>query len=277
MWKNLFVHLDGGDKTAIRLAAAVALAKACDARLTGVFAQNEAAVPALGSHGPGPALKAAAVAVEEHFRDAAAAAGLSTVDWYGILAIGEAYLTQRVIAAARHCDAIVMGQFDPEFSRSAVPPGLVEQVALHAARPVLVLPYFGDYAHGVTHAVLLWNGSPGAVRAVNEALPWLVAQRCRVTVMEVAPLAGPVDEDGNPLPGPSLLEHLAAHGIQAHWIATKPRDHHFADGLLSHINDVGADLVVMGAHAHYGHPRLHRGAITRHMLEHMTTPVFLVS
>lgn len=47
------------------------------------------------------------------------------------------------------------------------------------------------------------------------------------------------------------------------------------DILLSRVADHAIDLLVMGAHGHYGFPYLHRGGSTRHILRHMTVPVLM--
>ena len=45
--------------------------------------------------------------------------------------------------------------------------------------------------------------------------------------------------------------------------------------MLSLATDLAADLLIMGAHGHYGRPALARGKVTSAILEQMTLPVLL--
>jgi nucleotide-binding universal stress UspA family protein len=47
------------------------------------------------------------------------------------------------------------------------------------------------------------------------------------------------------------------------------------DMLLGRLTDEAIDLLVMGAHGHYGFPYMHRGGSTRHILRQMTVPVLM--
>lgn len=175
-----------------------------------------------------------------------------------------------LIAHGRSSDLIVVGQEDPA-SESDVPArGLVAQTMLDAGRPVLVVPYAGEFKD-VGHDVLLaWDGSRAAAVAMREALP-LLAHARRVTL---ASFRRSEADEGQALLIPEMTRWLQRHGVSA----TAEQDIteiDTSDALLSRVSDLGADLIVMGG---YGHSRLRErvmGGVTREVLAHMTAPVLI--
>ncbi|WP_342241764.1 universal stress protein [Inquilinus sp. OTU3971] len=96
-------------------------------------------------------------------------------------------------------------------------------------------------------AVVVWNGSREAARAVADAFPLL--QRARqVDVVAIAPPK--VDQ----IPGIDIARHLAGHDVRANVVAREGIDLDAAREILNCIADRGADLLVMGC---YGQARLH--------------------
>ena len=91
-----------------------------------------------------------------------------------------------------------------------------------------------------------------------------------ITIID-PPTHGPERSD----PGGALSQWLSRQGVHSEisvLAKTMPR---VADVLARHANDIGADLVVMGA---YGHSRFREailGGATRHTLETSEVPVFL--
>jgi len=175
-----------------------------------------------------------------------------------------------LVAHARSSDLVVVGQED-RASESDVPErGLVAQVMLDAGRPVLVVPYAGEFKDAGQDVLLAWDGSRAAAVAMREALP-LLAQARRVTLVSFRhPGAG----EGQSLLIPEMSRWLQRHGVHA----TAQQDItqiDTSDALLSRVSDLGADLIVMGG---YGHSRLRErvlGGVTREVLAHMTVPVLI--
>lgn len=171
---------------------------------------------------------------------------------------------------ARYADLTVIGQVDPTDDRLiTVDPA---DVALGAGCPVLVVPHAGRHETIERHALIAWNASREARRAVQDSLPLLKLVRS-VTVLSVGAQRG-VGGYGREA-GADIALHLARHGLEVTVEQTLSGDLDPADVLLSRAADLGTDLIVMGA---YGHARLRElvlGGATRSILRNMTVPVLM--
>jgi nucleotide-binding universal stress UspA family protein len=173
---------------------------------------------------------------------------------------------------ARHADLTVVGQLDPDESLPAAELALPERVLLESGRPVLMVPYAGEFVAIGQRVLVAWNASTQAARAVNDALP-LLKRAKSVTILSVNPRHG--NKGHGEIPGADIALHLARHGVKAEATHIHADDIAIGDMILSRAADCGADLIVMGA---YGHARLREivlGGATRNLLEHMTAPVLM--
>lgn len=269
-YKHLVVHLDGGARTAERLELALCLAGRLGARLTGLFAEGGDVGVGKG-RAPDPAdwrgsLERAREAFEARVKGAHVEGGFWRVS-PGELEVGG--------VAARYCryaDLAVVGQHDPEAPR--VPHDFPELVIVESGRPVLVVPYVGHYPDVGRRVLVAWDGSREAARALNDALPLMVGAE----EVQVAELHGPEGARPDDPDGPSVIRHLAAHGITAErepvLVERKAREATEAlDAVLNLASDLGADLVVMGARGRPGVPFPRATDRTRASLASMTAPV----
>jgi nucleotide-binding universal stress UspA family protein len=146
------------------------------------------------------------------------------------------------------------------------------EVALAAGRPVLLVPYAGDFAALGRQVLVAWNGTREAARALYDAM-FLLAGAEAVTVLEIDP---PGDAAVDPeLRAASVAAALRRRGIAARARSTVSDGMPIADLILSTAADLGADLIVMGA---WGHSRLREfvlGGASRGILEAMTVPVLM--
>ena len=163
------------------------------------------------------------------------------------------------------------GQPDATLVGPPFPADLPARLALGGGRPVLVVPRYGAPRDTGGDALVAWDGSREATRAVTAALPLLRAAR-RVTVVDFGNgpnRAGVVEE-----PCAALCAWLGRQGVAAR-SGRRPMPSDVGDALLSEAADLGAALLVMGA---YGHPRLREmvlGGVTETILRSMTVPVLL--
>ena len=266
-FKNLMVHLDAGERTATRVELAVSLAKKHQARLVGVFGQRAQAqqvgvVASWPSQEYTDARDASKAAFEK------AAAGLPHAEWHDINRGSDTEVLRNIIDYARHVDLVVLGQHD-ERVKALVPEELAMDVILDSGRPVLVVPYAGNFAEVGTHPLIAWNDAREAAHALNDALP-LIQDCDEAMVLSFASRR----EDGESSCA-GVARHLAAHGIKARTEVMLVQDFGIMDMLLNRITDRGADLLVMGAHGHIGFPFVNRGGGTRYILRHMTVPVLM--
>jgi nucleotide-binding universal stress UspA family protein len=211
--------------------------------------------------------QAASDAEREAFEHAASLRGLSA-EWRVVAEGAEADAALH----ARYVDLTILGQLDPDRSDVELIRPRPEQVTLASGRPILVVPYAGQFKT-VGHRVLIgWNASREATRAVNDAMPLLMAADI-VTVLTIDAREGP-DAHGE-LPGADISLHLARHGVKAEIERTVSAGIAPGEVLLSRAADLGADLMGIGA---YGHSRVRElllGGATRSILQSMTLPVLM--
>ena len=269
--KDILVHVDNGKACRTRIETARDFANRHQAHLTGVYVIQPFIVPVYAEIPIGAAVIADGTkALEERadeaksqFETVTGNSGVVT-DWQVV----EGSLNRVLNEQARYADLVIAGQHNPNDSET-IEVSLVDHLVIEAGRPLLVVPYVGAYPTIGDHVLIAWKARREAVRAVNDALPILMGAK-QVDVLCVNP-----DDNEEDVPGADICLHLARHGInaEAHKITAKDID--IGDVLLSRTVDIGADLIVMGA---YGHSRLREtvlGGVTRHLLKHMTIPVFM--
>lgn len=144
-------------------------------------------------------------------------------------------------------------------------PGVARDLVFASASPVLAVPGAAK-AGAPTRALIAWNGSREAARAVRDALPLLKAADS-VAVIAVDPPAGTIGMD--------LARNLGRHGVKVEVRERLSGGAEVGKILLEEVKTSGADLLVMGA---YGHSRVREwvlGGATEDVLELGTVPALL--
>jgi nucleotide-binding universal stress UspA family protein len=274
-YKTILVHLDVGARTGARLDLACRLASRFDAHLVGVHALTEIRLPGYAAVMTGQSdqlaeFQAHAAAElrersEALFRKRVEAAGLAKIEYRATRADALA----AVPLHARYADLVVAGQSD-EKDASGVEPDFVERLLLAAGRPVLVVPYAGNFTDAGKRVLVAWNASREATRALTDSIP-LLREAEAVHVVAFDPAAAAHGE----VPGADIGLYLARHGIKVTVSQQSAPDVDVGNQLLSRAADLGADLIVMGA---WGHSRLQElvlGGVTQAILQSMTVPVLM--
>jgi nucleotide-binding universal stress UspA family protein len=276
-YKTILVHLDNGSRCATRIAFAGALANEHGAHLIGLLPTGlyEGSIPAgMIDTGASDFIAESAAYLKRRAENIADMFRTGMEAWPSVsfeLRQVDGLATDTLIDHGRTSDLVLLGQEDGGV-RSDVPShGLVGEVMLGLGRPVLVVPYAGEFKASPRRIVVAWNRSREAALALHAALP-LLSRAEKVTLLQ---LAGKSEDDRA---GPLLQLHLSGwlerHGVSA----TTDRlicDVPMSDALLSRICDLQGDLLVMGG---YGHSRVRElvlGGMTRGILEHMTVPVLM--
>lgn len=270
-YKDLLLHIDDSKAGPARLVAAVNLARAHDAHLTGLYVIPLYTIPPYAEAQIGHELIAAqeqaakerAQAVETRFRAAVAQAGISA-EWRCV----EGDWVDTLQLHAHYTDLVILGQADGR-DPASINAGFAEQVVLSCGRPVLFVPYIGVTGPIGERVMVAWKSSRESVRALNDALP-LLEQARRVDVVTV----NPNDDEGD-MPGADICLYLARHGVKAEAHKIIARDIDIGNLLLSRAADEGIDLIVMGAYGHSRFREMILGGATRHTLQHMTVPVLM--
>ncbi len=249
---------------------AARLAQAHEAKLTGLCVVPVALIPGFAR----AYLSEEMMVQQRHHSDEAVAAAqnalLAAAEAQGVATEWvQAEGDPRAIAIrhARHADLIMVSQSQPG-KLTGNGNDLAEELVLASGRPVLAVPYVGNYPKAGNLVLVAWNGTREATRAVHDALPILEKAK-RVIVFSVNPT------EAEHLSGAEIAQHLTRHGVKAEAHHTVAPDLGVGDALLSSLSDYGADMLVMGA---YGHSRLREfalGGATRHLLGHMTAPVLM--
>lgn len=271
-YHTLLVHLDSGPTCATRMEIALRLAREHGSHLIGLAPTGQVQIPidvASSLLEPGYLvasqhfLRERAKLACEDFEALAAAAELSSFE----SRIDESDHAASVMAQARGADLVLVGQTDPEAPLGVVNRDLPEQAALGCGRPVLVVPYAGQFKTLGHRVLAAWNDSRESTRAFGDALP-ILQRALKVTVMT---------QRSPDAPAPALHHldaWLARHGVKvafAHEVSALD----VGDLLLSRAADLDIDLIVMGC---YGHSRLSErvlGGATRTLLAQMTVPVLM--
>jgi nucleotide-binding universal stress UspA family protein len=188
---------------------------------------------------------------------------------------GDWYLIDRpdiaeLLALATSVDLAILGQFSREtHSRAAFRP---EDIAVACGRPVLIVPYAGEFSRVGEHVLIAWDGTREAIRALNDALPLLAAAKT-VTVMTVLAQEG----EGERVRGAlrRAVRHLERHGIAARPEESTRGGLAVSDVLLSRAADLGADMIVAGAYHHSQLREALLGGVSRELLRHMTVPLLM--
>lgn len=175
-----------------------------------------------------------------------------------------------LVARARLADLTVVGQErrEGEFVEPARGP-IIETLLFETGVPVLVVPYIFRGAFALDHVTIAWDGGRMAARAVHAALP-LLELAGKVSVLVITDGRAREEE-----PGADVATYLSRHGLEVEIVRGAAPNGDIAAGILNHVSDHDADMVVMGG---YGHSRIREfvlGGVTRQMLEEMTVPTLM--
>ena len=177
---------------------------------------------------------------------------------------------RHVAGRARFSDLVVLPKpYGKEHGVELEP--VTEGALFEGQAPVLVVPETITPTAAPSRIVIGWNESNEALRAVRAALPLLQsAENVHVVVID-PPQHGPNRSD----PGGAVSQFLARHGVRTEIDVLSKTMPRVSDVLCRHVQDLDADMIVMGA---YGHSRFREailGGATRNMLEQAEVPVFL--
>lgn len=276
-YRSLLVHLGPDALCPARTRAAIRLARELDAHLVGVAPTGLISVPIAEEVAVSlPQFATLAWDIvrrttEEsirQFREACAQAHLESFE----AILDEAGQAPSLVQRAHCSDLTVMSQPDPGAPGHAFAQDIVEDVVLNSARPTLVLPYAGEARTIGSRALVAWDDSQEAARALSDALPLLRLAR-DVDVVSWTERGEPEDPSRRTRMD-ALHRWLQRHGVAAE-VHLQTADIPIAEAMLSRAADQGADLIVMGA---YGHARWSErvfGGATRGLLQSMTVPVLM--
>jgi nucleotide-binding universal stress UspA family protein len=293
--KDIFVCLDPTDAGESRLRLAAALAREHHAHLSAALLLPEAIpgapprppgamIPPTGAawmpqagllagvpaQGVAPGLGASAEGaiadiVEQRFRAEVEPHSIAG-DWHQFGSGDSA----EFIALLSAVDLVVLGQTADDYR---LPGGFrPEDVIVGVGRPVLVVPYAGEFAAIGRRVLIAWDGSREAARALHDALP-LIAKAEMAMVVGVSMREAEAERAHPSLD--RIVRHLDRHGIPARLDETVGSDVPVTELLLSRAADYDADLIIAGAYHHSRFREALVGGVSRGLLDHATVPLLM--
>jgi nucleotide-binding universal stress UspA family protein len=251
---------------------AMRMAKTFNARVTGLrTSQSAARIKQFPGAEPQAVLDveaketALAAKAEQCFRETLKA---NSVDGDWDTAEGNA--SEILLLAGRVHDVIVVKQTQEGVDE----PGwdVPEACAVSSGTPTLVVPFDGSFPSIGERVLVAWNGSQQAAAALHGAMP-LIHRAKHVTA-----LIGIGKESLSTItryPKLDIVGHLSRHAAEVSTWAFEAHDWEAGARILDIADETNSDLVVMGAYGHSAWRELFLGGATRHVLKHMTLPVFM--
>lgn len=275
--KDILVHVDPGPAAIARLETVLALGGHFGAHVTVLHLIAEPYLRQLatgmaGRHMPDDLIRAYEEQAEAEMAPVLAAAR-SAAERHRVTLLARREtgpldrLPTLLAHHGRHADLVVVGRPDPE-SGGVDDTLLAEAAFMDTGRPALVLPHGWSGVLPPRHALIAWDGSREAARAVHDALPLL--RQARETTLLVVDRRDISIRPGEQ-PGAEIAAHLARSEVRVSVRTVESRGAGIGEVILREAGP--ADLIVMGG---YGHSRLREmllGGTTRHMLERTTLPI----
>jgi nucleotide-binding universal stress UspA family protein len=278
--KTITVFLDASPSGRKRAGHAVTLARRWDAHVVGVhvvyagvtlhpstcYARGHSAIDQVIIDGRelDTVAEAASALLAQHFSALLAEAGVSGE----FRPAGRGRSAEETILDSLNSDLIVVGHPEPH----GLPEDMsAERLLMASGVPLLIVPNAWAGETIGARALIGWNGSREARRAVSDAMPFLAAART-VTALVVDPVGHhPCHE----APGADIAFHLVRHGVLVDVAKVASHGSPIAQVILGYAVRSGSDLLVVGA---YGHARLRElllGGTTRTLLVRMPVPVLI--
>ncbi|WP_042266885.1 universal stress protein [Paraburkholderia heleia] len=268
-YRSILVHLDGSERASACLDLALLVARQHGAHVNALFA------PVTTDHESAWSVTFDAAyrmrtregkrrALEHQFLN-----GLSQANLKGTWRAATDHARNALLALAPFADLIVVGQSDPNDPDASRSNRLQVQVTLAAGRPVLWVPYAGTFATLGERIVVAWDAGQSATRALYDALPFMrLAAHTTIVTLNA-------EREGR-IPGADIALVLARHGIDVEITQLHtPPTVSVAEALLSRVNKLGSDLLVMGAYGHLRWKELVLGGVTQTILGSMPVPVLM--
>ncbi|GMG83472.1 universal stress protein [Paralimibaculum aggregatum] len=168
---------------------------------------------------------------------------------------------------AKFADLVVL---DRPYGEGAAPSeaDALEGALFDGDAPVLICPDGFDARNLAGPALIAWNGSREALRAVRRSIPLLR----RATSIEIDIYDPPAYQ---PDPGERMATMLARQGLDVEVSLQRRGGDSTAEAMARRSMETGASLMVMGAYSHSWFREWVLGGVTREVLETVPLPILL--
>ncbi len=270
--KDILVFLDDGAANTDRINSAFEMAQAHEAHLTGASLASMKPIHAK-SDDEQVIMRMSdkqAHKLANDFSEAGKAAGINAISM--VIPGGATSSSLTMAHYARNSDLVILSQPDPSRDNFTRLQSFSQNVMLHSGRPILFMPYIGTRKIGFDRAMVAWDGTPAASRAVHDSIP-LLAKTEEVIILIVE--SKKQKELKKDLLAEGLIKHLAHHNVSARLMRVAPGKNDVPTTILNKISENEIDLLIIGG---YGTPTLKQkiyGSVSTTLLKSMVVPVLM--
>lgn len=268
--RDILVHLKSHEDWSPHIDYAISTAKLFSSRVCALVTFHEVVMlrnlPRLAGHGLQDQMeKDAGIArqLKEKFLAACASAGVD-----GSFDTAEGAAGELIPWASRLHDLTIIEQRQPDVDELGY--DAAEETSLSAGRPVLLIPRRGNFHPSPEHILVAWNGSAMAASAVQGALPFI--ERAKKVTICSGELRLPL-RAGSRIPDLSIASHLMRHVPEVVEEKTTLGPALVGEHLLARADELGCEMIVMGAFGRSWFSEYLLGGATRHILKNMTVPI----
>lgn len=207
----------------------------------------------------------AAARIEAAFREQVGNGAQAPREWLSLSGPPDVLLAR----ASRFHDFLITGQFEGSIRHGgrAVQP---ETILRRAGKPVVIVPQNYQVRPFRDAAVVAWDGSASAARALSDAMRILQTKK-RLDVVSVQ-----CDGDRiGPLTDHDIIRYLKRHDIDARLVTLRSEDGNVGRTILDYCAEYDPDVLIMGAFGRGKLGDLLFGGVSRYVLENQTVPVMM--
>lgn len=262
-YKNILVHLDQTDRSSTRFNVALDLAKRHQACLSAFYATS---TPYMYQS----AEKEHREQIQAELAGQACQAGVEFAWIPEIGSMAHQPLASRLSYQTFFADLTLIGQPGVDAGAPPAPPrDLPEKLILTSGRPILVVPFAGNFQTVGKRVMVAWRSGRASARAVFDAMPVMA----HAEVVQLLCFAATSEEREQ---GEETLQKLAGflklHGAKTTTESRLISGIGFGDALLNRTAEEGIDLLVAG-----GALPSAPAPMAGQLLKEMTVPVLMSS
>lgn len=267
--KDILLHLDNSPSCKSRLDTAIQIAKSHGAHLKGLFVLSHSYYAPRHTSGDLEVAKA----TEAMFNLKTSGAGISAewlyVDW----SVVGVQMSEIVTLYSYYTDLLIIGQPTVEANSSGVPFDMPERLGLTTGKALLIVPYSGSFNKELGRVMVAWKAGRESSRTLHDSLP-LLKSASHVSIVTV----GLSEEHNHAIESDieKVTAYLSRHQIPVIYEQIQsPPSLPIGDALLNHACEQKMDMIVMGGYAASRRGAFMLGPVARHLMNHMTVPVFM--
>ncbi len=147
-----------------------------------------------------------------------------------------------------------------------------ETAIMRSGRPVLIVPGLKPHKTIGEHAIIAWNDTREAARAVFDSLDLL---KSASTVRAVTLIEKESQRAAAEALGADLIANLARHGIGASLDVSYAGNGSAGEAILSRLLEEGCDLLIMGGYSHSRFREMIFGGVSRDILRDTWVPTLV--